>query len=105
MSCVPFRLFKSPVLLVGNSFLDGFWGALIREINLRVRTIRATNSTTEPFADFLRDDSALAHARVVVWVTTTQHMAHFKPLPQPMLDSLTSSRPDTPPAPGPSSPQ
>jgi hypothetical protein len=95
---------KSPVLLVGNSFLDGFHDALIREINLPVRTIRATNSTTEPLADFLRDDSALAHARVVVWVTSTQHLGHLKPLPQPMLDSVTTSRPNTSPAPAPSSP-
>jgi hypothetical protein len=76
---------KSPVFVVGNSYVTSFREILIREMNLRVRTSMAQGSTTEPVCDFLVFPEFLSGVRVVVWITTEQHMTHFKPLPAPFL--------------------
>jgi hypothetical protein len=73
--------FESPVVVIGNSFVLGFREQLVKELNLLVNNRAADSQTTEPFADFLRDPDILAHTRVVVWITTEQHLTEFKPLP------------------------
>jgi hypothetical protein len=72
---------KSPLLLIGNSYVEHFRAQLMREMNSRIRTSWSGGMTTEAFADFLRQPEALRGVRVVVWVTTEQHMTRFKPLP------------------------
>jgi hypothetical protein len=96
----------SPVLVIGNSYVPSFREQLVKELNLLVATRTTYGATTEFFADFLRDPEMLAHTRVVVWITTEQHMTRFKPLPKPIADCLkvAPSPPDTAPASGPSSP-
>jgi hypothetical protein len=72
---------KSPVLLIGHSYTGNFREQLIKELNLGVRIHAGAGHTTEGFVDFLRVPELLDGCRVVVWVTTEQHMTHFKPLP------------------------
>jgi hypothetical protein len=72
---------RSPVLLVGHSYVVNFREQLIHELNLLIRTRWTGNQTTESFADFVREPELLDGVRVVVWLTTDQHMAEFKPLP------------------------
>jgi hypothetical protein len=72
---------KSPILLIGNSYVEHFRAQLMRELNTRIRTNWSAGMTTEAFADFIRQPESLRGVRVVVWVTTEQHMTHFKPLP------------------------
>jgi hypothetical protein len=79
---------KSPVFLVGNSYLTKFRELLIRELNLGLRTNQVHGSTTEPIRDFLVAPEFLSGVRVVIWVTTEEHMAHFKPLPAPFQAAL-----------------
>jgi hypothetical protein len=81
---------RSPVLLIGHSYLRHFRELLIKELNLLVRTNSSANGTTESFGDFLRDPELLAHTRVVIWITTEAHMTHFKPMPAPILTALHS---------------
>jgi hypothetical protein len=76
---------ESPVLVIGNSFVEYFREALAHELNLLVLTRRSSQGTTEFFGDFIREPELLEHCRVVVWVTTWQHMTEFKPLPAPIL--------------------
>jgi SGNH hydrolase-like domain, acetyltransferase AlgX len=97
---------NSQVLVIGHSFVLNFREQLAKESNLLVRTIFAPNYTTEAFASFLREPEVLEHTRVVVWVTTEQHMTAFKPLPKPIMDTLTpaASTPAASPAPGRPSP-
>jgi hypothetical protein len=71
----------SPVLVIGNSYADNFCELLIDELNLPVATHSTGGQTTEAFAEFVREPELLDHCRVVVWVTTEQHLTHFKPLP------------------------
>jgi hypothetical protein len=78
----------SPILLIGNSYLKYFRDQLVRELNLPVRTRGASGMATEAFADLLRQSELLDNCRVVVWVTTEQHMTHFKPLPPPIMAAL-----------------
>jgi hypothetical protein len=73
-----------PVRLVANSYGFDFREHLIRELNLQIRTRIAGNSTAEAFGDLLRAPELLDGVRVVVWVTTEQHFARFKPLPEPV---------------------
>jgi SGNH hydrolase-like domain, acetyltransferase AlgX len=80
----------SPVLLMGNSFVQHFQEQLVREMNLKIRSRWSGGQTTEAFADFLRQPEALSGVRVVVWITTEQHMTHFKPLPPAILAALDS---------------
>jgi hypothetical protein len=71
----------SSVLVIGNSYVRYFLGQLVNESNLLVNANHSGGMTTESFGGFLRDPEILQHARVVVWITTFQHLAHFKPLP------------------------
>jgi hypothetical protein len=79
---------NSPVVVIGHSFVLNFWEQLAKELNLSVHPDFAPNQTTEVFAAFLREPELLAHTRVVVWVTTEQHMTTFKPLPKAIMDAL-----------------
>jgi hypothetical protein len=72
---------KSPVVLVGNSYVPLFREQLIKELNMLIRSDWKASATTEMFEDFLRDPSALDHCRVLIWVMSEKHMADFKPLP------------------------
>ena len=72
---------QSPVLLMGHSYTADFREQLIKELNMSVRTSAGAGYTTESFVDFLRAPELLDGCRVVVWVTTEQHMTHFQPLP------------------------
>jgi hypothetical protein len=92
---------KSPVLVIGHSFVTGFRDQLIKEMNLPVNERVSDGMTTEAFGDFLREPELLAHTRVVVWVTTEQHFTRFKPLPGPVMRALAiaPAAPDTSPAP------
>ncbi len=71
----------SPVILIGNSYVANFREVLIQELNLLIRTNTAGGQTTESFADFLREPELLNNCRVVVWITTCQHLPEFKQLP------------------------
>jgi hypothetical protein len=82
---------RSPVLLIGHSYLRHFRELLIRELNLLPQTNSSANGTTEFFGDFLRDPELLAQTRVVIWITTEAHMTQFKPMPAPILMDLPSS--------------
>jgi hypothetical protein len=97
---------RSPVLLVGHSYTYGFREQLIRELNLLIAARIYSGGTSEFFGDFLREPTLLDHTRVVVWITTEQHMTQFAPMPKPIADCLkaTISPPDTSRAPKPSSP-
>jgi hypothetical protein len=77
---------RSPVLVIGNSFADYFCDQLVKEINLPITWRIAHNTTTEAFADFLREPELLARCRVIVWVLADQHMTRFKPLPGPITE-------------------
>jgi hypothetical protein len=95
----------SPVLLIGHSYVRDFREQLIKELNLLIGTRSHDNQTTEAFADFLREPEILSHCRVVVWLTSEQHMTRFKPLPQAIADILNTatSQPDAVRPPGPHS--
>jgi hypothetical protein len=71
----------APVLLLGHSYVPHFRERLVKELNLLVRTRWGPGQTTEGFADFQREPELLDGCRVLVWVTTEQHMSEFKPLP------------------------
>jgi hypothetical protein len=87
----------SPVIVIGHSYVWHFREQLIKELNLVIDARVVPDQTTECFADFLRQPELLAHTRVIVWVTTEQHMTRFKPLPKPVADRLhvATSRHDT----------
>jgi hypothetical protein len=97
----------SPVVVIGHSYAWCFGDQLVKELNLLINTRSTIHQTTEAFGDFLREPEALARCRVVVWVTTEQHLTKFKPMPKPIMKLLatTTSPPDTSPAPKPSSPR
>jgi hypothetical protein len=80
---------QSPVVLIGHSYVKYFGEQLVRELNMRVQSFWTDNGTTESFGDFLRDPNMLANCRVVVWMTTEQHMTRFQPLP-PAIKSYAS---------------
>jgi len=80
---------QSPVMLIGHSYTDNFREQLIKELNLSVRTCTHADQTTEAFQDFLREPELLDGCRVVVWVTTEQHMTNFQPLPAPVAAAAT----------------
>jgi SGNH hydrolase-like domain, acetyltransferase AlgX len=90
---------SSPVLLIGNSFVTWFKEQLVKELNLLVSLDQAGGQTTEAFVDFLRDPSILAHTRVIVWLTTEQHMTQFKPMPAPIMQALDTAAPPVAPSP------
>jgi hypothetical protein len=78
---------NSPVLVMGHSFVPKFREQLIKELNMLTHTRAFDHQTTESFADFLREPELLAHCRVLVWITTTQHMTWFQPLPPQVMEA------------------
>jgi hypothetical protein len=78
----------SPVLLVGHSYVTSFREFLIEETNLLVRTAWSPHMTTEVFTDLLREPEKLAGVKVIIWITTEQHLTEFKPLPAQIVDSV-----------------
>jgi hypothetical protein len=78
----------SPVMVVGHCWVESFRDQLVKELNLLTATIASPSLTTEAFTDFLRDPKLLQHCRVVVWITTEQHITQFKPLPPPIAKTL-----------------
>jgi hypothetical protein len=76
---------NSPVLVMGHSFVPKFREQLIKELNMLTHTRAFDHQTTESFADFLREPELLSHCRVLVWISTTQHMTWFHPLPPQIL--------------------
>jgi SGNH hydrolase-like domain, acetyltransferase AlgX len=79
---------KSPVLIMGHSFVPKFREQLIKELNLLIATRASDHQTTESFADFLREPELLEHCRVVVWICTDGHMTRFHPMPEPIVQVL-----------------
>jgi hypothetical protein len=82
----------SPVVVVGNCWVDSFGDQLVKELNQLTSTFAGPSQTTEAFTDFLRDPKLLERCRVVVWITSEQHMTAFKMLPAPILKTLQSDR-------------
>jgi hypothetical protein len=80
----PLDNIESPVVLIGNSFVPGFREQLVKELNLLVNCRWRGGATTEEFVDFLREPELLKNCRVLVWVSTEQHLTNFKPLPPPI---------------------
>jgi hypothetical protein len=76
------------VLVVGHSYAPKFCDQLVKEANLRVRSQISSGLTTECFAAFLRNPELLDHCRVVVWITTEQHLTHFHAMPEPIMAAL-----------------
>jgi hypothetical protein len=76
----------SPVMVIGDSFVDGFCDYLVDELNLPISRHSAANQTTEAFSDFLREPDLLAHTRVVVWVLGGHNLVCCKPLPKSIAD-------------------
>jgi hypothetical protein len=89
----------SPVLLIGNSYAFKFREQLVRELNLRVRSDVISNMKTEAFADFLRNPEMLAHARVVVWITTEGKVTELEQMPAPIMQALDTTAPPVAPSP------
>jgi hypothetical protein len=91
----------SPVVVIGHSYVWCFGEQLVKELNLLTNSRSTIHQTTEAFGDFLREPEALARCRVVVWITTEQHLTKFKPMPKPIMKLLatTTSPPGTSPAP------
>jgi hypothetical protein len=61
---------------------------LIKELNQLIYSRYWDNQTTEFFRDSLREPTLLEHCRVVVWITTDQHLTRFQPMPAPILAAL-----------------
>jgi hypothetical protein len=79
---------RSPVLLIGNSYVPGFRELLVREANLRVRTNWGNGQSTQAFAGFLREPETLDGVRVVVWVNCDQFLAYFSAMPEAVTATL-----------------
>jgi hypothetical protein len=78
----------SPVLIIGNSYAFEFREQLTKELNLLIESRIGPDQTTESFADFLRQPELLAHCRVIVWLSSEQHLTRMKPLPRAISDRL-----------------
>src|SRR5262249_54518806 len=63
----------SPVLVIGNSFVQHFRDLLIEVINLPIRTRWKGGSSTEVVTELAENPKLLQGVRVIVWVTTEQH--------------------------------
>jgi hypothetical protein len=83
----------SPVMIIGHSYVANFREDLIREINLLINTRARAGQTTEAFKDFLREPELINSCKVVVWITTEQHMPIFKALPPGIAPSSSSENP------------
>jgi hypothetical protein len=78
----------SPVLVMGNSFVEHFRERLAGELNLRIRTKWKGGTSTEVLQDLVDNPALLKGVRVVVWVTTEQHMVRFHSLPAEVQSAL-----------------
>jgi hypothetical protein len=83
---------KSPVLVIGNSYVRVFDDELARELNLRVRTLSNDNATSGFFNDFCRDPTVLSGVRVVVWVTTEHHLTLPNLMPAPITAEFDADK-------------
>jgi hypothetical protein len=79
---------KSPILLIGHSYLLNFREKLIKETNILPKTIMGGGFTTEAFAQMLRQPELLDNCRLVVWVTTGKALPNFAQMPSPILRTL-----------------
>jgi hypothetical protein len=79
----------SPVLVIGNSYVPHFREQLVKELNLLICTRASDHQTTHSFTDFVREPELLNHCRVIVWISTEQHMTQFYPLPPPVAAALS----------------
>jgi hypothetical protein len=80
---------KSPVVLIGHSFVPNFREQLISQLNMLIRTYQSPGNTTGKFDDFLRSPEQLDGCKVIVWLTTEHHMTKFRRMAQPVLNRLT----------------
>jgi hypothetical protein len=71
---------ESPVILLGNSYVLGFREVLIKELNLRIRSQWRAAGATDLFFEYLRDPKSLDGCKVLIWVTTDQHIPIFREL-------------------------
>ena len=78
----------SPVFVVGHSYVPGFQDQLAKELNMPIHVWTVAGETTGFFAEFLRSPEVLNGCRVLVWITTEQHLTHFGTMPPPILAAL-----------------
>jgi hypothetical protein len=83
---------KSPVLVMGNSYVPVFQDQLAKELNLRIRTMSGENATSGFFNDFCRDPDLLSGVRVVVWVTTGHHLTMTNLMPAPITAAFNADK-------------
>jgi hypothetical protein len=74
----------SPVVLIGHSYLKYFREMLIQEINQLVRTCPGKAGSLGLFNDLLREPELLEGCRVLIWITTPEHMMTFKSVAPPI---------------------
>jgi hypothetical protein len=79
---------KSPVLLIGHSYLLNFRELLIKEANLLPRSRMGAGQTTESFGDFLRQPEILDGCKVVIWITTNKYLPRYAKIPRPIMRVL-----------------
>jgi hypothetical protein len=79
---------RSPLLVVGHSFVPGFREQLIRELNMLFRTRWSRGHSTQCFGDFLRQPEMLDGVRVVVWLSDMQQFMSGEPMPAPVMVAL-----------------
>jgi hypothetical protein len=72
----------SPVVLMGNSYVLGFREVLIKELNLRIRSQWRAAGATDLFYEYWRDPKSLESVKVLIWMTTDQHIPIFRELPE-----------------------
>jgi hypothetical protein len=82
----------SPVIVIGHSYVPKFREQLIKELNLLIEAHILEGQTTGFFADFQREPESLEHCRVVVWITTEQHMTSFQRLPPSIMAALKTGK-------------
>jgi hypothetical protein len=83
---------RSPVMLIGNSFVMHFRELLIREANLQLRTRWGNGYTTDAFAGFLREPELLDGVRVIAWVTSEDSISIFRPMPAQISEALRDTK-------------
>jgi hypothetical protein len=73
---------ESPVVLMGNSYVLGFRQVLIKELNLRIRSQWRAAGATDLFYEYWRDPKELESVKVLIWITTDQHIPIFREVPE-----------------------
>jgi hypothetical protein len=82
----------SAVYVVGHSYVPKFQDQLARELNMPIHAWSVAGQTTGFFSEFLRAPEVLNHCRVLVWVTTEQHLTHFGTMPPPIMAALDKGK-------------